>query len=379
MLFDTELLRVTAFWIGGFIQFPRGRGGLEGQTRPGGSLLFGTRYAPGWVEKSVTEDLRQNHQGPLRAGLAKWRGLYLNGEHVTLSYTVGPAAILETPGTDTRGGHRVVTRTFSTSGLAQETALLIVDVPGGKGTVDAEGVAAIEFGEGVLLVGPLGVPKLARLEVAENGRVKLMLPPLGPKTTFQLVMWGGAKSQRLNNADLLKPSVAMPDPTALAKPGPARWGAPLETRGQTRHGRTARTSSTKSRCPIRIRSSTWLRPGGHDFFPNGDAALVNLSGDVWIVSGLDDKLEQVKWKRFATGLFQPLGCKSRGRQDLRAGPRPDHAAARSQRRRRGGLLRELQQRLRGDGELPRVRARSRRPTARAISTTRKARRGRRPM
>src|SRR4029077_1021577 len=54
---------------------------------------------------------------------------------------------------------------------------------------------------------------------------------------------------------------------------------------------------------------TWWRPGGHDFFANGDAALVNLSGDVWIVSGLDASLAKVKWKRFATGLFQPLGCK----------------------------------------------------------------------
>jgi glucose/arabinose dehydrogenase len=30
---------------------------------------------------------------------------------------------------------------------------------------------------------------------------------------------------------------------------------------------------------------------------------------VWLVSGLDESLAKVKWKRFATGLFQPLGCK----------------------------------------------------------------------
>ena len=307
MLFDTELLRVTAFWTGGFIEFPRGRGGLEGQTRQAGRLLFGTKYGPGWVEKSVTEDLRQNHQGHLPAGLAKWRGLYLNGEHVTLSYTVGPAAILETPGTDKRGGHLVVTRTFSTSGLAQETALLIVDVPGGKGSVDADGVGAIEFGEGVLLVGVLGAPKPARLEVVEDGRVKLMLPPLAAKTTFQIALWGGAKSQRLSNADLLKPSTAMPDPAALAKPGPARWGAALETRGKL--GAEEPYALDEITLPDPNPYKSWLRPGGHDFFPNGDAAVVNCSGDVWLVSGLDDKLEHVKWKRFATGLFQPLGCK----------------------------------------------------------------------
>jgi hypothetical protein len=31
ILFDPELLRVSAAWTGGFIRFPRGRGGLDGQ------------------------------------------------------------------------------------------------------------------------------------------------------------------------------------------------------------------------------------------------------------------------------------------------------------------------------------------------------------
>ena len=46
---------------------------------------------------------------------------------------------------------------------------------------------------------------------------------------------------------------------------------------------------------------------GHDFFPNGDAAICTMTGEVWRVSGIDDKLEHLKWKRFATGLHQPLG------------------------------------------------------------------------
>jgi sugar lactone lactonase YvrE len=48
---------------------------------------------------------------------------------------------------------------------------------------------------------------------------------------------------------------------------------------------------------------------GHDFFSNGDAAVAAIHGDVWRVSGLDEKLGKVTWKRFATGLYQPLGLK----------------------------------------------------------------------
>ena len=30
---------------------------------------------------------------------------------------------------------------------------------------------------------------------------------------------------------------------------------------------------------------------------------------MWLVSGLDEKLNKLTWKRYATGLFQPLGLK----------------------------------------------------------------------
>ena len=59
--------------------------------------------------------------------------------------------------------------------------------------------------------------------------------------------------------------------------------------------------------PNPYRVSTFL--GGFDFLPDGRAAVCTFHGDVWIVSGIDEKLEKLTWKRFATGLFQPLGLK----------------------------------------------------------------------
>ena len=53
-----------------------------------------------------------------------------------------------------------------------------------------------------------------------------------------------------------------------------------------------------------------MRLGGFDFFADGKrAAVCTWSGDVWIVSGIDDKLDKLTWKRFAAGLYQPLGLK----------------------------------------------------------------------
>ena len=44
------------------------------------------------------------------------------------------------------------------------------------------------------------------------------------------------------------------------------------------------------------------------FFPEADgrAAAVTMDGDVWLISGLKDDLSEVKWKRYASGLHEPM-------------------------------------------------------------------------
>lgn len=48
---------------------------------------------------------------------------------------------------------------------------------------------------------------------------------------------------------------------------------------------------------------------GHDFFPGGDLAVCTVHGDVWRVGQGDDPLQNLRWQRLATGLFQPLGLR----------------------------------------------------------------------
>ena len=47
--------------------------------------------------------------------------------------------------------------------------------------------------------------------------------------------------------------------------------------------------------------------GGHDFLPDGTAAICTMQGDIWLVDGLDDRLDHVRWRRFASGLHHALG------------------------------------------------------------------------
>ena len=47
--------------------------------------------------------------------------------------------------------------------------------------------------------------------------------------------------------------------------------------------------------------------GGHDFMSDGSVMLCTMQGDVWHGTGLDKDLQRVVWRKFATGLHQPLG------------------------------------------------------------------------
>ncbi|MHA3775357.1 DUF6797 domain-containing protein [Verrucomicrobiota bacterium sgz303538] len=314
VLFDPELVRVSAAWTGGFVEIPRGRGGLEGQLNARGKVAFSTGYAPGWAKGGeIGDDPREKHQGNLPGSTAKWRGIYVNNGRTLLSYTVGGAPVLELPGFEKRADVKVFTRTIQVAKTGESHSLLICDMPGASGSADGSAVILSEQGKvdpaqtSVIAIGANNLPTGAKFRTTANGRAVLDLPAIPSPATFQVVIWSGVKSEVPKISDLTKP-VQLPDLAALTKGGQTQWGAPLETKGALGGGDQPYVVDEIS-LPDDNPFNSWFRPGGHDFFKDGSVALASVSGDVWIVSGLDEKLDHVKWKRFATGLFQPLGVK----------------------------------------------------------------------
>lgn len=93
--------------------------------------------------------------------------------------------------------------------------------------------------------------------------------------------------------------------TKFIRGGPSQWPQVLETRGVAGTGGPYAVDTITP--PF---DNPWKAPlffGDHDFLPDGSALVCTMQGDVWRVTGLDDKLEHVKWRRFASGLHQPLG------------------------------------------------------------------------
>ena len=91
----------------------------------------------------------------------------------------------------------------------------------------------------------------------------------------------------------------------VMKGGPAQWPQKLETKGILGSGGAYVVDTITP--PF---DNPWKAPlffGDHDFLSDGSALVCTMQGDVWRVDGLDDKLEHVRWRKFASGLHQALG------------------------------------------------------------------------
>ena len=95
--------------------------------------------------------------------------------------------------------------------------------------------------------------------------------------------------------------------TPLPAPGPAQWPQWIETKGEL--GTQTPFATDRLTIPFDNPYGTLFFISAHDFFSDGTAAVATMTGEVWLVKGIDEKLEKLRWKRFAKGLHQPLGIK----------------------------------------------------------------------
>ncbi len=97
------------------------------------------------------------------------------------------------------------------------------------------------------------------------------------------------------------------DLSSLTKGGPAQWPQWIETKGEL--GTQTPFATDRLTLPFENPHGALFFITAHDFFSDGTAAIATMTGEVWLVKGIDEKLEKLRWKRFATGLHQPLGMK----------------------------------------------------------------------
>jgi hypothetical protein len=286
--YDTDLLRMAGAWTGGFLDLSfthmaTSKGLFP--TRPGAAIKFATKVGPGWGKGDDFKDPRPQNRGPLPKDWAQYKGLFLDGDTVVLSYTVGSVPVLEMPGFLEAGSATAFTRTFNVGPSDTPLQMLVFD-DDQPAHVDA-GLAA--------------APGTAKLEISGKATIHLSIPAHAAPIRFMVLLWNGAKGDLSNVRQI-------PDLSAHCKGGPARWAEPVVTKGVLGKDEGPLAVDTLT-LPDDNPWKSWMRTSALDFFSDGRAALATWSGDVWICSGIDASLEKLTWKRFATGLYEPLGLK----------------------------------------------------------------------
>lgn len=309
--FDTMTLRWNAAWTGGFLHLPKGRDGLEGLPEPWGAVVFSSPVGPGWARNGSFEDPRKGTElyAPLPKDWAHWRGLYLHGDQVVLSYDVGGVGVLDLPGILPLADRLAFSRTIQFDSTVRNQALLVAQLPGGTVEGSGDSVLLRDSATGRSLRATVEGAAGAVWELQAGGRLVLKLPVVKADRPFRIVVAGGDAGNGI--APPYQAAAAPADLRPLTRGGPAHWGAPLVTQGRlaTSGGDGPYVTDTITP-PEDNPYKSWLRFSGMDFFKDPTrAAICSVSGDVWIVSGLDDSLGKLEWKRFATGLFQPLGLR----------------------------------------------------------------------
>ncbi|MDA0839095.1 MAG: PA14 domain-containing protein [Planctomycetota bacterium] len=326
--FDTELLRYSAAWTGGWITYTGvAFNGAHGPN-PGvdGELKIATQNLPGWDKDGKLEDPREIPHGPLSRDYARYKGAYYHGNKVVLSYVVGDTPVLELPGMVMAGDEVAFSRDIQYGPSSKNRTMVVCEQAGATGGIAAAGqpinsfktgpanlVAFLEGGANLPNTNTaaviVGTPEGATWEITDQGRILLHLSPSQKVTNFKLITWNGDKEKADQLSEVIKAAGQPEDLAIYMKGGPLRWTETVETKGTLGTGDGPYLVDTIE-APYTNPYEAWIRFGGFDFFEDGTtAALSTWSGDVWIVSGVDETLEKLTWKRFASGLFHPLGLK----------------------------------------------------------------------
>ncbi|MEO8333528.1 MAG: DUF6797 domain-containing protein [bacterium] len=316
--FDTDLLRMSAAWRGDFVslttmaQISYQQAGNKNNAIPRvlGKGVIANGIYPGWT--TADPDFRDPRpvgpnplamgRGPIATQLGRWNGVNVAGGEAVLSYTVAGTDIREQVGSVASGGQVGITRTFQTGASAKPLTLVVAEVADG-GSAQVNGmVALISARDSATSVGVVGAPAGARLQVDSGRFITLRLPASAPASRFRVIAWRG----RASDAGVMRAMLAEPVKMAdFAKGGTAHWAGSVATRGMVSPD-SADYVIDRFTLPL---ANPWrrnVRVADVDFFRDGRAAVVTFEGDVWIVSGINRGLEKVEWKRFASGLYEPL-------------------------------------------------------------------------
>lgn len=305
--FDVDLLRVAAFWQGNAVtakalapgsyhvpdrKTPLGQSSLP---EPDGQVWLTNGIYPGWQTgarpalsdpREPAPSVEEIGRGPLPEELGRFKAVRQAGNGVILEYTAGGTVIREWMTVTDRGGRPVLERHFEIAPASQAVWLIL-------------GFAAPDMSVGVCSVPGLE-PRLETLDAAERLHA-VLVPAHAERIQFCAAIGRGAG-----------PLDVAVRPLPSGPPAP-RWTQEVTTR-ITRSAAQAAFVVDDVALPVENPWKRGVRPGDIQFLSDGTGAVVTLDGDVWLARGFGAKRDVLRWRRFASGLHEPLTLAIRDEQ-----------------------------------------------------------------
>ncbi len=290
--YDTGEPSLRAAWVGGFLKFDQARFGLVRPPSAAGDWVFTTSSNAGWQGASA------HHEA-----------LHLNGVRVVLNTRVGETLVRETPWFETANGARAFTRTLEIAPGKSALMLRLVDEKKIAASIETRNgfeLATCKQKENLTVIAHRAGTG-AKLSATESS-VDVCFARRTATQRIKLFIWSGPAADLARFEKLIAASAAPENLAELSRPGAAHWLPALTTKAQQGFPKDGFAVDTLT-APYANPWKALLFFSGVDFFRDGSAAVCTIHGDVWRVSGIDDKAGQLTWKRYATGLFQPLGLR----------------------------------------------------------------------
>ncbi len=331
LLFDTELCRVSCAWVGPNLHLASRVFSEDNDFHCTieKEVQFATGMTPGWASGDKYDDPREPKDGPLPHEWSHYKGLYQHGKEIVLSYTVRKTDVLELPGVRFFDKQAQFTRDLRLGPHEKPLEVLMFEADktevsqGGELKSDVRNVISsgkpgasgdpiiLSLNDGVYqILSFVGVPEGTTTQI-RGRRVYLGIPPSTTPVVFRIVSERHAGTPQSLPSPIGQIDTGTPtDPEPLTHGGPPHWTQSITTHGQLATDDKAPYVIDTLPAPDDNPYHSWIRFTGIDFFPDGhSAALCTWSGDVWVVSGIDHECSELTWKRFATGLNNPMGVK----------------------------------------------------------------------
>lgn len=283
ILYDLQSMSWIAGWTGGFLRFNPFRHGLIMPPTIGGERFF-----EGDSPSSST---------------VRYRGLHRAGDRIILESRVDGVRVLEEP---------LAVHLNEPDKVQDESSVVFIrsiEVEPGSSSIRVpivRGEAVRVRDDGLLaecLSRVLGVTGEGKLVIDQEKTLAVEIPA---SPSIRRVRVGiGRTPGELNQALLSKPTDSLAE--ALSRR--------TTSTEQTVVTRIVPSKSDASYVvddlplPTKNPHRSLCFPSGHDFLPNGDLAVCMVHGDVWIASGVSQPFGDIRWRRWASGLHQPLDLK----------------------------------------------------------------------